>query len=88
MVCIRLLFTASIYFLIELSASLKSNRVSGRVTLSQLSDNGTLTGYTTFLDSPVFVTGAVLASTTECTINEIITFNTTIQLTENQGSFL
>lgn len=81
------MLTAHIYILIELCVSLNSHRGSGEMTVNQLSDDGILTGYTSFLNSPVLVTGAVLAGTTECTIQRTIAFNASIQGSKNQGSF-
>ena len=62
------------------------HRGSGRAaSLSRVSDNDTLTltGSTSLLDSSVLVTGAVLASTAVCTIEEIIAFNISIQEIES-----
>ena len=64
------------------------SRGSGRATtLSHISDNGTLasTGYTSFLESSVLVTGAVLASTGQCTIEDVVTFNISTQEIDSTG---
>ena len=74
-----------LHILIDLPVSRGSD---GAVRLSRVINNGTLTttGYTLFLNSSVLVTGAILASTGECTISEMVTFYTSTREIETKGT--
>lgn len=61
----------------------RSDQISRVIKL----ENGTLTitDYTSFLETSVFVTGAILASTGSCSLYNHL-FNVSIQPTENEGT--
>ena len=44
-----------------------------------------MTDYTSFLNSSVLVTGAMLASTGDCVIGDTIAFNISTQENDNEG---
>ena len=63
-------------------------RGSGRATsLSRVSGNGTLSssGFISFLDSSILITGAVLASTGQCIIEDVVTFDISTQEIDSNG---
>ena len=60
------------------------------MSLSEIIDNGTLimTAYAEFLNSSIFVSGALLASTGECFIEDVIAFNVSTRNITNQGMYI
>ena len=55
------------------------------VSLNLISGTLTMTDYTSFLNSSVLVTGAVLASNGDCVIGDTIGFNISTQEKDNKG---
>ena len=58
------------------------------VSLNLTSGTLTMTDYTSFLNSSVLVTGAVLASNGDCVIGDTIAFNISTQENDNEGEGL